>query len=171
MKTYIALLRGINVGGNNIIPMSELKSICEGLCFEHVRTYIQSGNVLFKSVLAEEELIKKLEDALFAEKNKHLPVIIRSAEEMESVIADNPFPDAEPAKVGVTFFKELVPEDALASITIPGSEEINILGREIFVHYPEGMGRSKLKFPKALQGGTVRNINSVNKLVEMSRDK
>lgn len=169
METYIAFLRGINVGGNTMLPMSELKSICDGIGFKNVRTHIQSGNVIFASGLSEEVLVKKLERALQAGRQKHIPVVIRTADELGSVISRNPFPDARPAQVGVMFFADPVPKDILKDMTIPEPEEVEISGREIYLHYPDGMGRSKLRLPKMLQKGTVRNINTVARLAEMGR--
>jgi uncharacterized protein (DUF1697 family) len=169
-ETYIAFLRGINVGGNNMLPMSELKSIFNDIGFKNVRTYIQSGNVIFESELSEGMLVKGLERALQASKQKHIPVVIRTAKELESVISCNPFPNAKPSQVGIMFFSDPVPNDVLKDVTISGPEEVEISGREIYIHYPNGMGRSKLKLPKMSQKGTVRNINTIIKLAEMGRD-
>ncbi len=168
MKTYIAFLRGINVGGNSIIPMSELKAMCEEIGFAKVRTFIQSGNVVFESQFTEVELVKQLEDVLFQKKQKHISLIIRNAEELELVPQTNPYREAEPSKVAVLFFKDPVPTQ-LSDFKTTGPEIFEAHGREIFIHYPDGMGKSKLKLPKWAQNGTARNINSVNKLVEMSR--
>jgi uncharacterized protein (DUF1697 family) len=168
-ETYIAFLRGINVGGATKLPMAELKSICKDIGFQNVRTYLNSGNVIFESELSEELLIKNLEHALYSEKQKHISVIIRTAKDLESVKSGNPFPNAKPAQVGVMFFADKVPKDAIKAITIPGPEEIKISGREIYIHYPNGMGRSKLKLPKMSRNGTVRNINTVTRLAELSR--
>ncbi len=169
MATYIAFLRGINVGGNTILSMSELRSICDNLEFKNVRTFIQSGNVIFESELPEEVLIKKLEGALQDSKQKQIPVVIRSANELEAVLSCNPFPNANPAQVGVLFLSTQVPQDLLKDITIPTFEELVISGREIYIYYPNGMGRSKLKIPVMAQQGTVRNINTVAKLVKLSQ--
>ena len=169
MDTYIAFLRGINVGGTTRLPMAELKLICSGLGFKNVRTYLNSGNVIFKSELSEEILVKKIEQALYARKQKHISVIIRTSKDLESLVSCNPFPNAKPAQVGIMFFEDPVPKDVLESITIPGPEEVKISGREIYIHYPNGMGHSKLKLPKMSQSGTVRNINTVTKLAELGR--
>jgi uncharacterized protein (DUF1697 family) len=169
MKTYIAFLRGINVGGNTSLPMAELRAVCTDIGFGNVRTYIQSGNVIFESEFPEEILIKKLEQALHVKEQKHIPVIIRTAREIESVISRNPFPDAKPSQVGVMFFVDPVPKDLLKDVTITGPEEVEIFGREIYIHFPNGMDRSKLKLP-LVQQGTVRNINTITKLVELSRE-
>jgi|ERR1035437_1329819 uncharacterized protein (DUF1697 family) len=170
MATHIAFLRGINVGGNIILLMSELKSICDDLGFENVRTFIQSGNVVFESNLSEEVLMNELEGALQDSKQKRIPVIIRSVNELESVISCNPFPNTNPAQVGVLFLSTQIPKDLLTDITIPSPEEVVVSGREIYIHYPNGMGRSKLKLPAMTQQGTVRNINTVAKLVKLSQD-
>lgn len=170
MKTYIAFLRGINVGGNNIIPMSELKAMCQEIGFTNVRTYIQSGNVLFNSGLSEIDLMKQFEDILFLKKQKRITVVIRTANELESVVANNPFPEASPSKVAVFFFKDAVSKDLAVDFKMVGSEIIEIHGREIFIYYPDGMGSSKLKLPSWAQKGTARNINSVTRLVEISKE-
>ena len=169
MQIFVALLRGINVGGNNILPMAELKSICEEAGFKNVKTYIQSGNVLFENKLSEEKAVKKLEDTLKTRLKNSISVIIRTIDELEEIISDNPFPDAVPSKVGVTFFGNKVPKDLLEGFSNKGPEEIVLSEREIFVYYPDGMGQSKLKLPKMAQQGTVRNINTVRKLAELAK--
>lgn len=169
MATLIALLRGINVGGNSLLPMTELREICSGLGFLNVCTYIESGNIIFESDLREEKVLKLLENALQAKKEKHIAVIIRSPYELESVISNNPFPNAKPNQVGVLFFTRPVPKDYLKDITIKGPEEVVVWNREIYIHYPNGIGQSKLKLPKMAELGTVRNINTVTRLAEMSQ--
>jgi len=164
--TYVAFLRGINVGGNRVLPMAELKLICNGIGFKNVRTYIQSGNVIFESDLPEEALTKNLEQALYSREQKQINVIIRTVMELESIISSNPFPDAKLSRVGVMFFTDPVPADLLKGFKIQGSEEIVISRREIYIYYPLGMGRSKLKLP-LMQPGTVRNINTITKIAEL----
>lgn len=170
MSTFIAFLRGINVGGNTIIPMAELKTICMGIGFENVRTYIQSGNVIFTSKLAEDALVKQLEDALHKTMQKEITVVIRTAQELNSIISRNPFSDATPSLVGVVLLTAPVPKDAFESLTGPGGEEIVISEREIYIYYPNGMGKTKLKLPKIAQKGTVRNINSITKISALCQD-
>lgn len=152
------------------LPMVELRTLCNDIGLENVRTYIQSGNVIFQSEFPEEMLIKKLEQALYTKGQKHIPVIIRTIGELELVISRNPFPDGKPSQVGVMFFVDAIPTDLLKDMTITGPEEIEIFEREIYIHFPNGMGRSKLKLPLAQQG-TVRNINTVTKLIELSREE
>lgn len=170
--TYIALLRAVNVGGTGMLPMKDLSSLCLELGFLKVRTYIQSGNVVFESPLTAPKVREKLEAALAKKIGKPVDVIVRKAEEMRSVLEANPFPDASPAKVAVLFLSEPLRKDWPGSLSGPDGEEVRPGKREIYIHYPNGQGRSKLKLP-ALEGpGTVRNINTVRKLVEMtSRDE
>lgn len=169
MKIFAALLRGINVGGNNILPMTELKSLCEETGFENVKTYIQSGNVLFESNISEDKAISKLENALKKKLENHIPVIIRKIEELQVIISNNPFPEANPSQVGVSFFTKPVDQNLLKDFSNNGPEEIVLSEREIFIHYPDGMGKSKLKLPKMGEKGTVRNINTIRKLIDLGK--
>ena len=163
--TYAAFLRGINVGGNTLLPMSELRSMFTHLGLLDVRTYIQSGNVIFKSGLSEQTLKLKLEQSLLKHKKKRIPVIVRTTEDLGKILAHNPFPKANPAQVGVMFFAKPIPKDFSAGISIPGREEVILSHREVYIYYPDGMGRSKLNLPRAAEEGTVRNINTISKIV------
>lgn len=133
----------------------------------HVRTYIQSGNVLFESKLSAGEIIAMLEEALIKKLQKPVPVILRTAAEMEAVLAVNPFPDANPSQVGVLFLTNSTNSDILEHYENSGPEKIVVSGKEWYIHFPNGMGRSKLKLPKTLEQGTLRNINTIRKLVEL----
>ncbi len=166
---YVAFLRGINVGKNTLLPMARLKAICEKAGLISVRTFIASGNVMFESAASEEELIRLLESALETSEGRRIPVIIRQSPELKKIVSRNPFPDANPAQVGVMLFAKPVPKDLMEGVVISGPEQVKISGREIFIHYPLGMGRSKLKIPA--QDGTVRNINTIRKLAELFGEK
>lgn len=167
MAVYVALLRAVNVGGTGKLPMQELAALCTDLGFANVRTYIQSGNVVFASPLTEPEAAGTLEQALAAKMGKRVDVMVRTAAELRATLAANPFPAADPAKVGVVFLAAPAPLDRLERIVIPGPEEVRAAGREIFIHFPDGMGRSKLKLPSAIVG-TTRNINTVAKLAALA---
>ncbi|OWV88033.1 hypothetical protein ATY78_22290 [Rhizobium sp. R635] len=169
MPVHIALLRAINVGGTGSLSMTELKAICEGLGFADVKTYIQSGNVLFRSDEAEKAVEEKLDEALGKKMGKPPGVMVRSRKELEAIAANAPFPGAKPSFVLVYFLPEKAPADALEKMVAPDGEEAKLAGREIYVHYPNGSGRSKLKLP-ALKLGTSRNLNTVRKLAEMAAD-
>lgn len=168
MPTNLAFLRGINVGGNNIIKMEKLRELCTATGLNNVRTYIQSGNIVFESNLSEAALIKKLEQALHAHMKKPILVMVRSAKEITDILSKNPFKKQEPKKVGVMLFAQKVPKNVEKEFTIEGPEELTIIGREIYINFPNGMGQAKIKFPKAAEKGTVRNINTLNKLSTLS---
>lgn len=169
MAVYVALLRAVNVGGTSSLPMAELKAICEGLGFSNVKTYIQSGNVLFRSDGAEKAVEEKLDEALGKTLGKRPGVMLRSRKELDGIIANAPFPEAKPNFLLVYFLPEAAPRDALEKMVAPDGEEAKLAGREIYVHYPIGSGRSKLKLP-ALKAGTSRNLNTVRKLADLAAE-
>ena len=168
MAVFIALLRAINVGGTGMLPMKELSALCTELGLAKVRTYIHSGNVVFESRLSEEKVRAALEKALAERMRKTIDVMVRTAAELRSVLEANPFPDAQPAKVAVVFRSGPAPKGLLENLVIPGGEEVRLGKREIYIHYPDGMGRSKLRLSSAVGVVTVRNINTVAKLVAMT---
>jgi uncharacterized protein (DUF1697 family) len=100
---------------------------------------------------------------------KPVRTLIRSGSELESVLKRNPFAKAPPNKVAVLFLDAAPPRNALAGLVIPGREEVKLSGREVFIHFPDGMGRSKLKLPFAAMA-TGRNINTVARLAAMARE-
>jgi len=169
VTVFVALLRAVNVGGTGMLSMADLKALCEKIGFQDVRTYIQSGNVVFRADEDEATVQARLEKALAAKMGKSPGVILRRREALERVTKNSPFPHAKPNYLLVTFLQDLAPEDALTQLVAPGGEEVHIAGREIYVHYPDGSGRSKLKLP-ALKAGTSRNLNTVRKLAEMARE-
>jgi len=169
MAVYVALLRAVNVGGTGSLPMTELKALCEELGFADVKTYIQSGNVLFRSDEAEKAVEEKLDAALGKKMGKRPGVMVRSRGEIDGVVAKAPFPEAKPNFLLVYFLPEAAASDALDKMVAPDGEEAKLAGREIYVHYPIGSGRSKLKLP-ALKPGTSRNLNTVRKLADMAAE-
>jgi len=167
MTSFIALLRAVNVGGTGKLPMTDLKALCEKAKFQEVRTYIASGNVVFKTDKTEAQVKRILEDALHKYAGKPVGVIVRTAAEMAQVLAKNPFPDRAPNRTVAIFLDEAPPKNALADISGQKDEDLKLGKREIYVHYGEGMGQSKLRIPAA-KTGTARNINTIAKLVEMA---
>ncbi len=168
MTVYIALLRAVNVGGTGMLAMKDLSSLCTGLGFENVRTYIQSGNVVFKSRLARARVLAALERALNAHMGKKIDVVLREASELRRVLEANPFREFEPSKVTVAFCSMPVDKKACAKVVAPGGERVVAAAQEIYVYYPDGMGRSKLKLPITGGAVTVRNINTVTKLLAIA---
>lgn len=168
MTTYIALLRAVNVGGTGKLPMAELKAMCESAGFEAVQTYIASGNVVLNSAKSAAQVKAVLEAALQAYAGKPVGVMVRTAAELATVLSINPFPDAAPNRTVAIFLDAAPAADAIEKISGRKDEELALGKREIYVHYGEGMGDSKLKIPAAKEG-TARNINTISKLVEMGR--
>jgi uncharacterized protein (DUF1697 family) len=169
MAAFVALLRAVNVGGTGKLPMSELKSICEELGFTSVRTYIASGNVVFASRKSEAAIKSALEKRLAAYAGKAVGVLVRSAAEMAEVSVKNPFPKAAPNRTVTIFLDDAPPKDAVAAARGRKDEEIKLGKREIYVHYGEGMGQSKLAIPAA-KTGTARNMNTVATLAGMAAE-
>ena len=170
MAVQVALLRAINVGGTGKLAMSDLRKLCESVGFDCVKTYIQSGNVIFKSALPEGKVKAKLEQALAAKMGTtSSAALIRTAAELRSIVKRNPFKKEAPQRVIVLFLDETPAQNALAGLRIPGGEKVELSGREVFIHYPDGMGRSKLKIPFD-KTGTRRNMNTVQKLTTMAEE-
>lgn len=167
MPTFVAFLRAVNVGGTGKLPMTELKSMCELAGFTAVRTYIASGNVVFDSSKSEAKVKAALEAALLEYAGKPVKVMVRSGAELVEVLAANPFAQAAPNRTVAIFLDDAPPPDALHNLSGKKDEEIALGTREIYVHYGEGMGQSKLKIRAAAEG-TARNINTIAKLAEMA---
>ena len=169
MAAFIALLRAVNVGGTGKLPMSELKAMCEELGFGSVRTYIASGNVVFTRRKSEAAIKTALEKRLEAYAGKPVGVLVRSAAEMAQVLTDNPFPKAAPNRTVAIFLDGKPAKDTLADVRGQKEEGIRLGRREIYVHYGDGMGQSKLVIPAA-RTGTARNINTVATLARMAAE-
>ena len=169
MTAWVALLRAVNVGGTGKLAMSELKAMCDELGFASAKTYIASGNVVFKSAKSESAIKAALEKRLTAYAGKPVGVLIRTAAEMAQVAANNPFPKLAPNRTMALFLDRAPPADTLASVRGQKDEKIRLGRREIYVHYGEGMGSSKLVIPAA-KAGTARNMNTVATLAKMAAE-
>ncbi|MEJ8562555.1 DUF1697 domain-containing protein [Yoonia sp. GPGPB17] len=169
MQTIIALLRAVNVGGTGKLPMAELRAMAQATGFANVRTYIQSGNMVFSSADDLPAVRQALESRLADYAGKPVGVILRTGHQMREVLAQNPFTDAEPSKVSVLFLNAPPLGDTMVAMKGQADEQIALGQREIFIHYPSGMGRSKLQLP-AMAEGTMRNINTVTKLARMAAE-
>jgi uncharacterized protein (DUF1697 family) len=168
MTAYVAMLRAINVGGRKLV-MSDLKTIGEALGFGSPRTFIASGNLIFTSSEAEEQLRERLEERLSGHMDAEVPVLIRSASEMEAVAAANPFKDEPGNRVVAVFLNDPPPFDALSNATGVRDERMVLGSREIYIAYGNGMADSKLRIPAAAKG-TARNMNSVSKMAQIAKD-
>ncbi|MDH5234996.1 MAG: DUF1697 domain-containing protein [Gemmatimonadota bacterium] len=169
MPTHIALLRAVNVTGTGILRMADLRTLCAKAGFKGVRTYIQSGNVVLSTARSAEETKATLERVVAKRIGKPLRVLVRSAEQMEAVEKGNPFPEVEPNRLLILFLDDAPPKAALKGWKIPGGERLALKGRELYVHFPEGQGKSKLKVP-FMDVGTGRNLNTVRKLIAMANE-
>jgi uncharacterized protein (DUF1697 family) len=167
MTRYVALLRAVNVGGTGKLAMSDLTAICREAGFVGVETYIASGNVVFEAKTATAKVRAELERRLLALTGKPIAVALRTDSEIATILAENPFPHAEPNRTYVVFLDDPPPPDSLRRATGVNGEQMRLGRREIYVHYPDGMGRSKLKIPAA-KAGTARNLNTVAKLAAMA---
>jgi uncharacterized protein (DUF1697 family) len=176
MARYAALLRGINVGGHAKVPMVALRDACSGVGLHEVATYIQSGNLAFSSDQSEHELVPLIEAAIVARFGFHVPVIMRSHAELQAIVDANPYPDlavAEPKFLSVQAFSEPLSAALIAKLNpdIDPPEHFTIIGRDLYLQLPNGIGRSKLALhlgAKLGKLGTVRNWNTIVKLLEMT---
>jgi uncharacterized protein (DUF1697 family) len=157
------------MSGTGKLPMNDLKAFCEDLGFANVRTYIASGNVVFESRKSEAAIKAALEKRLEAFAGKPVGALVRTAAEMAQVLADNPFPKAAPNRTMAVFLDRAPPADALAGIRGQRDEEIRLGRREIYIHYGQGMGSSKLVVAAA-KSGTARNMNTVATLARMAAE-
>ena len=168
MAVFVVFLRAVNVGGTGRLPMSDLRDLCRDCGFTNVTTYIQSGNVVLSSGLNRSQVRRKLESALRARMGKPVGVFIRTPAELAALIERNPFTQAAPNRLLVMFLDRAPQRGVLSDLAPPGREEVRLSGREVFVHFPDGMGQSKLKLPFA-KDATGRNLNTVRKLLALSR--
>jgi uncharacterized protein (DUF1697 family) len=169
MTSYVALLRGINLMGSTTLRMADLKAIAEELGLGSPRTFIASGNLLFTSSKSEGAIKSALERAVRKHMSRDVGVMVRTAKEMADVVAANPFADEPGNKVVAIFLDRKPPKDALAAAKNVADERLALGTREIYVHYPDGQGKSKLRIPAAASG-TARNMNSVKKMAELAEE-
>jgi uncharacterized protein (DUF1697 family) len=179
MQTIISILRGINLGSHNKIPMPELKALYEKAGFKNITTYIQSGNVVFSADKENlETLPAKIEQFIFKKYGFKVPVIVRTAEEMEQVVNTNPMmkdKSKDVEKLHVTFLSDHPQKEHLEKIKTYSypPDEYMIIGREIYVYCPNGYGNTKLSnnfFESKLKvTATTRNWRTVNELLRMGK--
>lgn len=179
MSTYISFLRGVNMTGHNSIKMAELSLLYNRLGFEENKTYIQSGNVVFKSDLkiSGKEIAVKIEKAIFEKYAYTVPAMIRSIDEIKNLFSTNPFLEIQtfdPSKMAVVFLHENVTEiqqDKMNNINYP-PDMFQIAGREIFIYCPNGFGRTKLytNFFENKMGvtGTARNWKTISTVLSLA---
>jgi len=177
MPVYVSLLKGINDGGNRKCPMVDLRALHEELGHTDVRTLIQSGNVVFRAKDRNAtKLAATITDAVEKRFGFRTDIMIRTAAELRQTVAKNPFaarPEVEGNKLLILFLNGTPTDEAAAKMrAIPADpEEVHLVGNELFIWFPAGMGQTKLQLPayeRALKlAATGRNLNTVQKLVAM----
>ena len=177
-STYVCLLRGINVSGHKIVKMEKLRAAFEALGFSDVKTYVQSGNVVFKAPKqASAKLTETIADKVLSEFGFSVPVIVRTADEISAVIRNNPFlkeKGIDVSKLHVTFLGKSAPPSALEGLSaiVAGPDRYYCSSDAIYLHCPSGYGETRLSnnaLEKILSiQATTRNWNTVKKLREMS---
>ena len=171
MKKYVILLRGINVSGKNILPMSDLRQILNDLDFQNVQTYIQSGNIILESELSQVLICERIKKAILDKFGYEIPVIGRTIEEWEKVIEQYPFSTANEKIVAFTFLDRII-ESKEIQINNKGADEFKLNKDVVYVYCQNGFGKSKITnnvFEKKLQvNATTRNLRTALKLLELA---
>lgn len=181
MSRYLALLRGINVGGRNKVTMTDLRDLAAALGHTQVATYIQSGNLLFTSTSDDAiRVADELEAAILARLGVRSPVVVLSGGDLAQVIAGNPFPDETSSScLHAIFRREAIGADDIAAVASAvarvraagSSDDAAVVGRTLFLRTPGGLGRSELAAALARSrvqtAGTARNWATVTKLMRL----
>jgi len=178
LATYIAMLRGINVSGHKTIKMQDLRTLCNKLGYRNVQTYVQSGNIVFETRKGTPaNLSKQISKAIHDAYGFDVPAFIRTLEEMQRIISANPFlkeKNIDQSKLHVTFLSETPQADSLRELgKVPaGQDRFHTVHNEIYLHCPNGYGRTKLSntmIEKTLSvAATTRNWRTSNTLLEIA---
>jgi uncharacterized protein (DUF1697 family) len=172
---YIALLRGINVGGKRKVKMADLLAMCEEIGLKEVRTYIQSGNIVFESPEEDTSVLgKSLQEQIMATFGFEVPVMVMTQAYLQQVAENNPFlklnKDLDTKLLHVTFLAEQPAEDLIKVLVEKdyGTDEFEVIENRVYLYFPNGYGRTKLTntvFEKKLQvAATTRNWRTIGKL-------
>jgi uncharacterized protein (DUF1697 family) len=180
MPIYVAMLRGINVGGQKIVKMENLRSSFDALGFRRVRTYVQSGNVIFEAPkTSPDNLSRLIGEKILDDFGFSVPLIVRSSGEMEKIVSDNPFLEErgiDRSRLHVSFLSTLPAEAGLGKLDALDAlpDRFSVKGREVYLHCPNGYGRTKLSnnaLEKLLSvEATTRNWKTMIALVGMSSE-
>ena len=171
METWIAFIKSVNVGGRNILPMADLRSVGAKLGYKNFGTYIQSGNCVFQTTATGPEIERDLANAIEAQFGFAVPVLALTQNTLDAAIAANPY-EAEPNKLHLHFVWEVAtPDLARVEALATKSEQFRLIGKVLYLHAPDGVGRSKLfaRLPKVLGAVTVRNLKTVVKVRDLAR--
>ena len=172
MATYVAFLRGVNLGPNNKIAMPALRAMAEELGYTDVATYINSGNLIITSPKKTATLEREISNAINDTFGRSIDVAVRTPEQLKKILVENPYPDGNPSQVTVAFLTKAPAADAKQKVAAVAKdyEPFTFGGQEVYVNYSEGIGRSKLaeKFSTIIGvSSTVRNVRTIKKIVEI----
>ncbi len=177
MKTYIVLLRGVNVSGKNIVKMADLKTVLNDNGFKNVSTYIQSGNIVLSYDLPKEAIATKVQQLINDHFQLQITVFCLDLKEMETALKHNPFTDnIEPNKLFLTFLNEEPFQDLLIDLSAIdfAKDQFKVIDKVLYFYLPEGMSNSKLNnnfFEKKLKvTATGRNLNTIHKLIDLAKN-
>jgi uncharacterized protein (DUF1697 family) len=172
MKTYIVLLRGINVAGKNKLPMAELRTLLNSLEFKNVQTYIQSGNIILETDKSKEAICKIIKNKIKTKFNYDVPVLIRTITEWKNVILEYPFSTENEKIVAFTFLDKKVKETVIDIKNIRSEDQYKIVNDVVYLNCGTGFGRTKLTnntIEKKLKVvATTRNLKTTLKLLELA---
>lgn len=172
MATYVAFLRGVNLGPNNKISMPALRAMADDLGYTDVATYINSGNLIISSPKKAAPLEREISNAIKKTFGRQIDVAVRTQAQLKKILAENPYPDGNPSQVTVAFLMKPPPADAKDKVAAVAtdSEPFKFAGQEVYVNYSQGIGKSKLaeKFSAIIGvSSTVRNIRTVEKVLAL----
>lgn len=177
VSTKIALLRGINITGNRILPMADLRSLCADIGLVDPVTYIASGNVIFGSDDPAAEIEKAIRAAIDAAFGYDVKVMVRAPSKFEEIIQGNPYAEREPKSLAVTLLADDADPEKLKPLVDAdyGNDEFAVIGDVVYLYLPDGYGRTKLHnnfFESKLKtSATTRNWRTMNKLAELARNR
>ena len=170
MTTYVAFLRGVNLGPQRVVAMPRLAELGRQLGYDDVWTWVNSGNLVLATPATSAEVERDLSDALEREHGTRIDVAVRSAAELAALLEQNPFPDGSPSQVTLAFLERPAPdgvEQRLAEVAT-AAEPFLVAGREVWVHYGDGIGKSRLAaaFAKVVGvSATTRTLGTVTRIV------
>ena len=172
MATYVAFLRGVNLGPNNKISMPALRTMAEDLGYSNVATYINSGNLIISSPKKVAAVEREISDAIKKTFGRPIDVTVRTSAQLRKILAENPYPDGNPSQVTVAFLIKPPAKDAKDKVAAVAAdyEPFTFAGQQVYVNYTQGLGRSKLaeKFSAIIGvSSTIRTIRTVEKVLAL----
>ena len=175
MATYVAFLRGVNLGPNNKISMSALRAMAEDRGYTDVATYINSGNLIISSSKKAATVEREISNAIKDTFGRPIDVTVRTPAQLKKILAENPYPDGNPSQVTVAFLTKAPPANAQDKVAAVATdhEPFTFAGQDVYVNYSQGIGKSKLaeRFSDIIGvSSTVRNIRTVERVLALCGD-